>query len=96
MSDAAVTARFARARPRTPWRSRSATTKSSRVGVIDLGDGLEIEASTLVDLVAEKFRAMIQQPIRNRYRRQDAYDLYCLLEAHGARSRACAMPCARR
>jgi hypothetical protein len=36
-----------------------------------------------VDLVAEKFRAMIQQPVRNRYRRQDAYDLYCLLEAHG-------------
>ena len=53
--------------------------------VIDLGDGLEIEASTLADLVAEKFRAMIQQPVRKRYRRQDAYDLYCLLEAHGSR-----------
>jgi predicted nucleotidyltransferase component of viral defense system len=48
---------------------------------IALGDGLEVEASTLVDLVAEKYRAMLQQPIRNRVRRQDAYDLYCLLEA---------------
>jgi hypothetical protein len=48
-----------------------------------LGDGLEVEASTLVDLAAEKFRAMMQQPIRNRVRRQDAYDLYCLLESHG-------------
>jgi hypothetical protein len=52
---------------------------------IDIGDGVEIEASTLADLVAEKFRAMIQQPVRKRYRRQDAYDLYCLLEAYGSR-----------
>ena len=50
---------------------------------LQLGDGLEVEASTLVDLVAEKFRAMLQQPIRNRYRRQDAYDLFCLLQSHG-------------
>jgi hypothetical protein len=28
---------------------------------------------------------MIQQPVRKRYRRQDAYDLYCLLEAYGSR-----------
>jgi hypothetical protein len=28
---------------------------------------------------------MIQQPVRNRVRRQDAYDLYCLLETHGPR-----------
>jgi predicted nucleotidyltransferase component of viral defense system len=53
--------------------------------VIHLGDGLEIEASTLADLAAEKYRAMIQQPVRNRVRRQDAYDLYCLLETHGPR-----------
>ena len=50
---------------------------------IALGDGLEVEASTLVDLVAEKYRAMLQQPVRKRVRRQDAYDLYCLLESHG-------------
>lgn len=51
---------------------------------LELGDGVTVEASTLVDLVAEKFRAMLQQPIRNRVRRQDAYDLYCLLASHGA------------
>lgn len=51
---------------------------------IELGDGVTVEVSTLVDLVAEKFRAMLQQPVRNRVRRQDAYDLYCLLESHGA------------
>jgi hypothetical protein len=50
---------------------------------LSLGDGLEVEASTLVDLVAEKYRAMLQQPVRKRVRRQDAYDLYCLLESHG-------------
>jgi hypothetical protein len=50
---------------------------------IAFGDGLEVEASTLVDLVAEKYRAMLQQPVRKRVRRQDAYDLYCLLESHG-------------
>lgn len=55
---------------------------------IELGDGVTIEASTLVDLVAEKFRAMLQQPIRNRVRRQDAYDLYCLLQSHGEALRA--------
>lgn len=49
-----------------------------------LGDGVQVEASTLIDLVAEKFRAMLQQPIRDRVRRQDAYDLYCLLKSHGA------------
>ena len=53
--------------------------------IIAFGDGLEVEASTLVDLVAEKYRAMIQQPVRNRYRRQDAYDLYGLLSEHGTR-----------
>ncbi len=50
---------------------------------LSLGDGLEVEASTLVDLVAEKYRAMLQQPVRKRVRRQDAYDLHCLLESHG-------------
>ena len=37
-----------------------------------------ITAYGLADLVAEKFRALLQQPIRNRYRRQDIYDLYML------------------
>jgi hypothetical protein len=51
---------------------------------LELGDGVSVEASTLVDLVAEKYRAMLQQPVRKRVRRQDAYDIYGLLESHGA------------
>lgn len=46
---------------------------------IDIPGGSQIRASSLTDLVAEKYRAMIQQPIRHRARRQDAYDLYRLL-----------------
>lgn len=34
---------------------------------------------SLVDLVAEKFRALLQQEERNRYRRQDIYDLFYLI-----------------
>jgi predicted nucleotidyltransferase component of viral defense system len=34
------------------------------------------------DLVAEKIRAILQQPQRNRIRRQDIYDLYCLLHRY--------------
>ena len=40
-----------------------------------------INAYSLVDLVAEKYRAIIQQKSRNRIRRQDAYDIYCLIES---------------
>lgn len=53
------------------------------VAMIDVGNGREILASTLADLAAEKYRAMIQQPIRNRFRRQDAYDLHWLIESRG-------------
>jgi predicted nucleotidyltransferase component of viral defense system len=48
-------------------------------------DSLEIDhhnfirAYTLPELVAEKYRAIIQQVPRNRIRRQDAYDIFCLL-----------------
>jgi predicted nucleotidyltransferase component of viral defense system len=38
-----------------------------------------IKAYTLSELVAEKYRAIIQQVPRNRARRQDAYDIFCLL-----------------
>ncbi|NKC10898.1 MAG: nucleotidyl transferase AbiEii/AbiGii toxin family protein [Gammaproteobacteria bacterium] len=45
-----------------------------------LTDGGEFHAYSFADVVAEKYRAMLQQEIRNRVRRQDAYDLYVLLE----------------
>lgn len=49
--------------------------------IVRLGPGgSEIEAYSLVDLMAEKLRALLQQEIRNRYRRQDIYDLALLIE----------------
>ena len=39
-------------------------------------------AYSLTDLVAEKYRSMIQQPVRNRVRRQDVFDLYALLTTY--------------
>lgn len=38
-------------------------------------EGNYILAYSVYDLIAEKFRALLQQPIRNRYRRQDVYDI---------------------
>lgn len=42
--------------------------------------GVAVRAFTLHELIAEKFRALLQQPIRNRYRRQDVYDIAFLVE----------------
>ncbi|MBN2327261.1 MAG: nucleotidyl transferase AbiEii/AbiGii toxin family protein [Candidatus Omnitrophica bacterium] len=41
-----------------------------------------IQAYSLTDLIAEKYRAILQQEIRNRVRRQDAYDIYELLKIY--------------
>ena len=43
--------------------------------VLELTGGQELFAYGLADLVAEKYRALLQQVPRNRYRRQDVYDL---------------------
>jgi len=48
-----------------------------------ISPGRIIKAYAIVDIIAEKMRALIQQPIRNRYRRQDVYDLYMLLQEYG-------------
>jgi len=50
------------------------------VDLLEIAEGANIRAYTLVDLVGEKYRAIIQQKVRNRVRRQDAYDIYWLLE----------------
>lgn len=39
-----------------------------------------IKAYSLTAQIAEKYRALIQQPERDRVRRQDAYDIFCILE----------------
>ncbi len=47
--------------------------------VFDVGAGLNIKVYTIEELVAEKFRALLQQEERNRFRRQDIYDLHFIL-----------------
>lgn len=52
--------------------------------VIMKGADASILAYSLLDLVAEKFRALLQQVKRDRYRRQDVFDLHYLLTEAGA------------
>ena len=51
----------------------------NHVQVLVLTGGQELYAYGVIDLVAEKYRALLQQIQRNRYRRQDVYDLNVLL-----------------
>lgn len=44
------------------------------------GAGVAVRAFTLHEVIAEKLRALLQQPIRNRNRRQDVYDIAYLIE----------------
>ncbi len=48
---------------------------------LNLEDG--ILAYSLTDLIAEKYRSLLQQVSRNRTRRQDVYDLNLLIERFG-------------
>jgi len=43
------------------------------------GDGI-LTAYTLIDLIAEKIRSVLQQLKRGRHRRQDVFDLFLLIE----------------
>ena len=45
-----------------------------------LGQGDSLQVYSLTDLIAEKYRALLQQVSRNRHRRQDIFDLFLLLE----------------
>ncbi|MES2438987.1 MAG: nucleotidyl transferase AbiEii/AbiGii toxin family protein [Verrucomicrobiota bacterium] len=47
---------------------------------LKLGSSGTINAYTFADLVAEKFRSLLQQESRDRYRRQDVFDLSKLSE----------------
>lgn len=49
------------------------------VDLMELTDGDQLRVYSLTNLLAEKFRSLLQQPIRHRYRRQDVYDLWLLL-----------------
>jgi predicted nucleotidyltransferase component of viral defense system len=52
---------------------------NQEIEIMNLTGGGDIPIYSFTDLIAEKFRAILQQEIRNRYRRQDIYDLYHLL-----------------
>lgn len=46
----------------------------------DIGDGGILTAYSLIDLIAEKIRSVLQQVKRERQRRQDIFDLFLLIE----------------
>lgn len=50
--------------------------------LFEIEDGQSIQIYSFHDLVAEKFRAVLQQEVRNRKRRQDIYDLHLLLKGN--------------
>ena len=47
-----------------------------------MGAGVAVRAFTIHELIAEKFRALLQQPVRKRNRRQDVYDIAFLIDDH--------------
>jgi len=50
-------------------------------------DHKQLRISTLEDIVSEKLRALLQQPIRNRNRRQDLLDIAVIVQANSALNR---------
>lgn len=50
-----------------------------QIQILELTGGQELRAYSFTDLIAEKYRAMLQQVPRNRSRRQDVYDLHFLV-----------------
>lgn len=55
---------------------------------VDHEDGESIRAYSLVSLISEKIRSILQQTVRNRSRRQDIYDLYLLIKNYAENSHA--------
>lgn len=49
------------------------------VEVLRLSDGDSIGAYSFTNLIAEKLRSLLQQPVRRRNREQDVYDLHLLI-----------------
>ncbi|MHB8576288.1 MAG: nucleotidyl transferase AbiEii/AbiGii toxin family protein [Dehalococcoidia bacterium] len=45
----------------------------------DIGNGHRMRVSTIEDIVAEKLRALLQQPLRNRQRPQDLLDIASIM-----------------
>lgn len=51
------------------------------IEILSLQGGASIHAYSLHNVLAEKMRSLLQQPLRRRNRRQDVYDLWLLLAA---------------
>ena len=51
----------------------------SDIEIVKMSDSVSLSAYSIIDIIAEKFRALIQQPKRNRTRRQDLYDINFLI-----------------
>lgn len=49
------------------------------VEILALEDGEQLKAYSLTNLLAEKYRSLLQQPVRRRTRRQDVFDIHMLL-----------------
>lgn len=47
--------------------------------LLRLSDGKGLQVYSMINLIAEKYRSLLQQPVRNRNRRQDVYDLWVLV-----------------
>jgi hypothetical protein len=62
---------------------------TKQIEILEISEGTQIRAYGLNDLVAEKFRAILQQADRDRNRRQDIYDLHHLIHTHEFSSDAC-------
>ena len=52
------------------------------VEVLALDGGATIHSYTLNNVLAEKMRSLLQQPVRRRNRRQDVYDIAFLIDDH--------------
>lgn len=51
------------------------------VELLELDGGATIQSYSLHNVLAEKMRSLLQQPIRKRNRRQDVYDIWLLLKS---------------
>ena len=47
--------------------------------IVEISDDYKLFAYSITDLIAEKYRAVLQQVVRNRNRRQDIYDLWKII-----------------
>lgn len=55
---------------------------ASDIECIELSENRNVLCYSLAQIIAEKYRSLLQQPVRNRHRRQDVYDIHHLLTAY--------------